>query len=177
LPRCLVAVDRTYAGSETTLHDGAELAIIPPVSGGTSDSEAPFCRVSPEPINVAALLERVSHGGAGGVVIFLGNVRGRTGTVSTERLEYEAYPEMAESKLSEIMASATDRWPGVRLAVAHRVGVLGPGETSVVVAASAPHRDAAFEAARFTIDQLKTIVPIWKKEVLADGRSFWVDHA
>jgi molybdopterin synthase catalytic subunit/molybdopterin converting factor small subunit len=174
LPRCLLAVDREYVNPGTPLHDGAEVAVIPPVSGGSSE---PLCRIAAEPISADALVAHVAHEGAGGVVVFYGSVRGRTGEDRTVRLEYDAYPEMAEAKLREIAAEAARRWPGTRLALVHRVGTLGPGEVSVVVAASAPHRDAAFEAARFAIDRIKTVVPIWKKEVLADGREFWVDHA
>lgn len=173
LPRCLVAVDRSYATTETVLHDGAELAVIPPVSGG----EGPLCRVTGEALSAEALVAHVDHPGAGAIVVFHGNVRARTGADETVRLEYEAYPEMAEAKLAEIASEAGRRWPGCRLAMAHRIGTLGPGETSVIVAVSAPHRSAAFEAARFAMDEIKTVVPIWKREVLADGRTFWVEHA
>lgn len=175
LPRCLLAVDREYVAPETPLRDGAEVAVIPPVSGG--QGVPPLCRVGPEPIDPAPLVDHVAHEGAGGIVVFHGTVRGRTAASRTARLEYDAYAEMAEAKLREIAARAEGRWPGVALAMAHRVGALTPGETSVVVAASAPHRDAAFDAARFAIDEIKTVVPIWKKEVLVDGSSFWVEHA
>jgi molybdopterin synthase catalytic subunit len=94
-----------------------------------------------------------------------------------ERLEYEAYPEMAERELEKITSEAAERWPGVRVAAAHRTGVLGIGEIAVVVVAAAAHRGEAFEACRFTIDALKERVPIWKKEVATDG-AYWVeDHA
>ena len=174
LPRCLLAVDREYVQGDAPLHDGAEVAVIPPVSGGEYE---PLCRIQGDALEAAPLIAHVSHAGAGGVVVFYGNVRGVTDADETIRLEYEAYPEMAEAKLREIAAAASERWPGVRLAVAHRVGVLAPGETSVIVVASAPHRGDAFEASRYAIDQIKTIVPIWKKEVLKGGRTFWVDHA
>lgn len=183
LPRCAVAVDREYQGRDCRLHDGAEVAIIPPVSGGSTGEPAwePLCRIVGEPIDPAPLMAHVSHEGAGGIAVFAGTVRGVTSqegeAYRTAALEYEAYAEMAEAKMREIAAEAAARWPGVRLAMVHRVGRLLPGETSVLVAASAPHRDDAFSACRFAIDRIKTVVPIWKKEVLEDGRTFWVNHA
>ena len=109
----------------------------------------------------------------GGVVTFTGVVRDHTGAHEVERLEYEAYEPMALKVLEEIRAEAGARFPGVRLAVHHRLGVLGIGEAAVVVVAAAPHRAAAFTACAFVIDRLKEDVPIFKKEVRGDG-SVWV---
>jgi molybdopterin synthase catalytic subunit len=91
-----------------------------------------------------------------------------------EKLEYEAYPEMAEREMDKIAAEAAERFAGARVAIAHRTGLLAVGELAVVVAAAAPHRAEAFAACRYAIDELKLRVPIWKKEFASDG-AFWVD--
>jgi molybdopterin synthase catalytic subunit len=126
------------------------------------------------PIDYAALTESVRRPGCGGVVLFLGTVRDLTGDEVTEFLEYEAYAGMAERKLAEIEREARERWPVGGWAVVHRLGRLEIGEVSVAVAVSCPHRAEAFEACRYTIDRLKEIVPIWKKENRPDGSSDWV---
>jgi molybdopterin synthase catalytic subunit len=126
------------------------------------------------PIDYAALTESVRRPGCGGVVLFLGTVRDLTGDEVTEALEYEAYAGMAERKLAEIEREARERWPVGGWAVVHRLGRLGVGEVSVAVAVSCPHRAEAFEACRYTIDRLKEVVPIWKKENRPDGSSNWV---
>jgi molybdopterin synthase catalytic subunit len=92
----------------------------------------------------------------------------------TVSLEYEAYPEMASKKMEELETEARSRWPIIGVAIVHRVGHLDLGEISVVVAVSCPHRDDAFEACRWIIDTLKEIVPIWKREIWADGTEEWV---
>jgi molybdopterin synthase catalytic subunit len=101
-------------------------------------------------------------------------VRDRARGKAIRHLEYEAYPEMAVSEMERICDAAEQRWPGCRVAIAHRVGHLEVGELAVVVAAAAPHRAEAFDACRFAIDTLKASVPIWKKEVATDG-AYWVD--
>jgi molybdopterin synthase catalytic subunit len=131
-------------------------------------------RLTHEPIDYAALTESVRRPGCGGVVLFLGTVRDLTGEEMTEALDYEAYPAMAERKLAEIEREARARWPVGGMAVVHRLGRCGVGEVSVAVAISCPHRAEAFEACRYTIDRLKQIVPIWKKENRPDGSSDWV---
>ena len=127
-----------------------------------------------EPIEHAALTERVRRNHCGAVVTFLGTVRDLTGDQVTVALDYEAYPEMAEKKLAEIEAEACRRWPIGAVEVVHRLGHMEVGDISVAVAVSCPHRAQAFEACRFIIDRLKEIVPIWKKENWADGRTEWV---
>jgi molybdopterin synthase catalytic subunit len=171
LPRCMVAVNRVYARPETALHDGDEIAVIPPVSGG-----GPFA-VTEAPLVAEPLIAAVQGVDMGAVVVFYGNVRASTGAWKTAELEYEAYPEMAVAEMERIGAEAGARWPGVRVAAAHRVGRLLPGDTAVIVATSAGHRAEAFTAAQFVMDAIKMLVPIWKKEVSPDGRSFWVEHA
>jgi molybdopterin converting factor subunit 1 len=171
LARCMVAVNREYAALDTAIHEGDEVAIIPPVSGG-----GPFS-VGAEPLTAEPLIAAVTHPDAGAVVVFYGKVRASTGDWRTAELWYEAYPEMAVAEMERIGAEMAARWPGVRLAAAHRVGRLLPGEDAVIVAASAPHRGEAFAAGAAAMDAIKTSVPIWKKEISPDGRSFWVEHA
>jgi molybdopterin synthase catalytic subunit len=130
--------------------------------------------ITDAPIDHAALTERVRSNQAGAVCTFLGTVREMTGEKRTAALEYEAYPEMAGKTMAELEAEARRRWPIIDAALVHRVGHLDLGEVSVVVAVSCPHRQQAFEACRWLIDRLKEVVPIWKKEVWADGREEWV---
>ena len=130
--------------------------------------------ITEETIDHAALTERVRSDLAGAVCTFLGTVREMTGDRRTASLDYEAYPEMALKKMGEIEAEARRRWPILELSLVHRVGHLGLGEISVAVAVSCPHRHQAFDACRWMIDTLKEVVPIWKKEVWADGTEEWV---
>lgn len=125
-------------------------------------------------IDFAALTEAVRSPKSGAVVLFLGTVRELTNGRKTSALDYEAYPEMAEMKLRELEAQARERWPVDRVAIVHRLGHLELGDVSVAVAVGCPHRHQAFDAARFLIDELKTWVPIWKKENWADGTTEWV---
>jgi molybdopterin synthase catalytic subunit len=130
--------------------------------------------ITEAPIDHAALTERVRSNQAGAVCTFLGTVREMTGERRTAALEYEAYPEMAAKTMAELEAEARRRWPILDVALVHRVGPLDLGAISVVVAVSCPHRQQAFEACRWLIDTLKEVVPIWKKEVWADGTEEWV---
>jgi molybdopterin synthase catalytic subunit len=119
--------------------------------------------------------EKVRGPGCGAVVSFLGTVRDVSRGNRIQRLEYEAYPGMAEKKMAEIGESMAVRWPGTRVAIAHRVGTLGLGEVAVAIAVAAPHRAEAFEGCRYAIDRLKRTVPIWKKEFAVDGE-YWVEE-
>ena len=168
LPRCRVAVDQEFAPSDLRIGDGAEIAVIPPVSGG-----AAAIRVQGTPPSLDEAVASVSGPDAGGVVTFTGAVRGTSRGHTVTRLEYEAYGPMAEAVLHKIAAECAGRAPGVRVSILHRVGVLAPGEVAVVIAAAAPHRAEAFDACRHAIERLKQDVPIWKKEVYEDG-SEWV---
>lgn len=127
-----------------------------------------------EPIDTSRLLAHVTQREAGAVVLFLGTVREMTNGRRTVALEYEAYPEMAESKLAELEAEARRRWRIVECALVHRLGRLDLAEASVAVAVSTPHRNDAFEAGRWLIDTLKEVVPIWKQENWDDGTTAWV---
>src|SRR5258707_13711119 len=115
-------------------------------------------------IDYAALTESVRYRAAGAVVLFLGTVREMTEGRQTLALDYEAFPQMAEAKLEELLVEARKKWPIVRAGITHRLGRLELGAVSVAVAVSTPHRQQAFEAGQYLIDRLKQIVPIWKKE-------------
>lgn len=173
--RVLLARNREYVEPGDVLSDGDELALIPPVSGGAS-AGAERVLVSERPLSVDAALDCVRAPAHGGLVAFVGTVRDHARGQSVMRLDYEAYPEMAVAKMREI-AQRLEREHGAILALHHRVGELAVGETAVVVAAGAAHRDAAFAAARAAIDELKRVVPIWKKEHTADGAVWIEDHA
>jgi molybdopterin synthase catalytic subunit len=167
--RLAVSVNLEMASLETALAEGDEVAFLPPVAGGAGS-----CTISSEPLDECSVAARVAGPDAGGVVSFVGAVRDRARGRAIKYLEYEAYPEMAEREMQKIADRAGRRWPGTRVAIAHRTGHLEIGDLAVVVVAAAPHRDEAFEACRFAIDTLKQTVPIWKKEVAIDGE-YWVD--
>jgi molybdopterin synthase catalytic subunit len=152
----LMAVNREYADSGMSLHPDDELALIPPVSGGTAT--ALHVRVTDERLSSDTLRERVSDPRAGAVVVFEGVTR------EVPQLDYEAYVEMAERQIAQIVRAAVQRHGLCAAAVEHRVGGVPLSEPSVVVAVSAPHRGEAFAGAREIIDELKARAPIWKKE-------------
>jgi MoaE-MoaD fusion protein len=154
--RVVMAVNRVYADPRVALHPGDELALIPPVSGGSVGSL--HVRVTDEPLSLEPLLERVRDPRAGAVVSFLGVTR------EVSELEYEAYVEMAETEIAQIAERAIARHGLCAAAAEHRVGTVPLSEPSVAVLASAPHREAAFAGAREMIDEIKARVPIWKKE-------------
>jgi MoaE-MoaD fusion protein len=153
----VMAVNREYASEEQVLDAGDELALIPPVSGGSTRA-APWVRVSAEPLSLDALAARVRDPRAGAVVTFSGVTR------EVSQLDYEAYVEMAEERLAAIATEAVARFRLCAAAVEHRVGRVPLSEPSVIVAASAPHRGEAFRGAREIIDRVKAEAPIWKKE-------------
>jgi molybdopterin synthase catalytic subunit len=134
----------------------------------------PFIQLTREPLNRDALIEAVSHPGAGGLVVFEGVVRDNARGKQIRYLEYDAYPEMAEQQIRTIIAEAERHWGVEHVAVAHRFGRLEIGEASVIIAVATPHRAEAFDACRYIIDTLKTTVPIWKKEVATNGEE-WVE--
>ena len=125
-----------------------------------------------QPLDADAIAKLVMRPSDGGLVVFSGVVRNHSEDRAVRYLEYEAYREMALPKLEQVQRETLDRWPMASVAMAHRLGRMEIGETSVIVAASAPHRAEAFEAGRYAIDRLKEIVPIWKKEFFADGESW-----
>ena len=176
IPELVIAKNRDYVGLDDPIGDGDELALIPPVSGGAVTAGDRIL-VSGDPLSIDAAIETVSGRDAGGIVIFLGTVRDASRGTAVRHLEYEAYPEMAEAKMREIAARLEGLHAPLRLAIHHRVGDLAIGEIAVIIAAAAPHRAAAFAAAREAIDDLKRIVPIWKKEYTDDGAVWIEDHA
>lgn len=167
-----VAVNREFAGWEGVLQDGDEVALIPPVSGG---SEAVLIEITTAPLDARRLEAAVAHPGAGGICTFTGVVRDNARGRAVTHLGYEAYAEMAEAQMRRIASEIAQRWPQARVAMAHRTGRLEIGEASVVVSVACPHRAEAFEACRYGIDTLKTSVPIWKKEFAADGE-VWIEE-
>ena len=171
----VIARNHEYVTPEEPLADGDEVALIPPVSGGAM-TVAPIV-VSASPLSVDDALAAVRESSFGGIVVFLGTVRDSSRGKHVTHLEYEAYAEMAEAKMSEIARRLETKHAPLRLVMHHRVGDLAIGDIAVIVAAGAPHRDAAFAAARAAIDELKTIVPIWKKEHSDDGAVWIEDHA
>ncbi len=167
LARCRIAVDQDFVPEDAAVRDGAEVAVIPPVSGG-----AGLFRVVDRPLDLSEVVAAVAAPGRGGIATFTGTVRAETRGKPVLRLEYEAYRPMAERKLATI-AGDLEAEHGAVLAIVHRVGVLAPGEAAVVIAAAAAHRTPAFRACEAAIERLKKEVPIWKREVFADG-SVWV---
>jgi MoaE-MoaD fusion protein len=165
-----IAVNQQFATEKTILVSGDEVALIPPVSGGSPKG---LFKVSGNPIALNTVEEAVRCDGAGATVTFTGTVRNRTGDHEVEALEYEAYVQMAEVFLEKISDEISEQWPGSRTAILHREGRVAIGEISVVIAVSHPHRAPAFEACRYAIESLKKDVPIWKKEFRTDG-SVWV---
>jgi molybdopterin synthase catalytic subunit len=131
-------------------------------------------RLTRDAIDYSALTEQVRRSHCGAVVLFLGTVRDLTGERVTVALDYEAYPEMAEKMMAEIEADTRRRWLVGEIVMEHRLGRLEVGDVSVAVAVSCPHRADAFAACRHAIDRLKELVPIWKKENWADGKTEWV---
>ena len=134
----------------------------------------PLISITRERLDRDALVAAVSHASVGGIVVFEGVVRDNARGKQVRYLEYDVYPEMAVQQIGEIVAEAGRRWGVERVAVAHRVGRLEIGEASVIIVVASPHRGEAFEACRYIIDTLKTTVPIWKKEVAANGEE-WVE--
>ena len=162
----LYAVNREYVSADQQLADGDEVALIPPVSGGSF-------RLMPEPLDVAAVLRQVESPDAGGIASFVGTVRRRSRDRDVLHLDYEAYEEMAEEMLARLGAELTERHGLTAVAIHHRLGRVEIGEPSVAIAVSAPHRAAALDACREAIETLKTSIPLWKKEVYSGGEE-WI---
>jgi molybdopterin synthase catalytic subunit/molybdopterin converting factor small subunit len=162
----LYAVNKEYAPPDRRLSEGDEVALIPPVSGGEF-------RLTAEPIDATAVIAEVADEHAGAVATFLGTTRVHSRGRTVLYLEYEAYEGMAEKVMEEIANALRERYELCRIAITHRVGRVGIGETSVAIAVSAPHREHALAACREAIDTLKVDVPLWKKEVYEGGEE-WI---
>lgn len=165
-----VAVNADHADAETLLHEGDEVALMPPMSGGTA---APALSLTHAVLDPQAVSRCVEASGQGAVVVFTGTVRDHAQGKRVLFLEYEGYAPLAEKELARIAQEAETRW-GVAVALHHRLGRLEIGEASVVVAVAAPHRGEAFEACRWIMDTLKATVPIWKKEYF-EGGAHWIE--
>jgi molybdopterin synthase catalytic subunit len=171
--RLHIALNRQYATPRTALKPGDEVALIPPVSGG---EDAPVC-LTREPIDVAEWVERVAQPQAGAIAVFVGTVRSETSPAGAplEALEYSAYEAMAFEEMLRLLRAARERQPAARAVLVHRLGVLRIGDASVACAVAAPHRAEAFDLCRVLIEELKARVPIFKREIWADGSRSWVE--
>ena len=165
-PGLLYAVNREYAEPDRELADGDEVAVIPPVSGGSF-------RLSDEPLSLDAAAAEVADERAGAIATFVGTTRIDSRGRTVRYLEYEAYPGMAEEVMERIAQDLRSKYELCDVAIHHRVGRVGIGETSVVIAVSAPHRQDALAACKEAIDTLKDTVPLWKKEVYEGGEE-WI---
>ena len=182
-------VGTTWVDDDTPLHEGQDVSLLPPVSGGAPDGwdlEEGVFEVSPDPLDPFAAQSEVAHPSCGAIVLFTGVTRETSRDREVVELEYEAFEEMAGAEMARIFAECRRRFgpeaadselPAsarrLRMLVRHRRGVVGVGEPSVVIAVASPHRDAAYRASRFLIDELKRSLPFWKKEVYADGHH-WI---
>jgi molybdopterin converting factor subunit 1 len=171
---CVVAVNQEFALGSTPIRSGDEVALFPPVSGGSAFPE--IFRITDGSIDLNELVASVTLPSTGAVCTFTGTVRGVSADHETAQLHYEAYTPMAEAKMKQVAAEIRERWPLVQgIAIVQRVGRLNVGEFTVLIAVSAGHRDqGVFEAARYGIDRLKEIVPVWKKEIGPSGEQ-WVE--
>jgi molybdopterin synthase catalytic subunit len=177
----LLARNHEFGAAETRLADGDEVAFLPPVSGGSgpfteeiAEEAGHFFALTRRPIDTRALVDRLRRGEDGAVVVFEGVVRNNTGGRATQYLDYECYEPMAVKIMAAIGREIAAGCAISRIAMVHRLGRMEIGEASVVIVATAPHRQPAFEAALEGINRLKRRVPIWKKEHFADGE-VWVE--
>ena len=179
-----VAVNQSYASDDDIVPANAEIALIPPVSGGALNDEEPFVEVRAGELSLDEVVRAVQSemgGTAGAICTFLGVVRSNSVDPDGARhddiefLDYEAYAPMATREMRAICLAVREQWGGA-CAITHRTGRLGIGEASVAIAVATPHRAASFEACRFAIETLKKQVPVWKKETASDG-FWWVEGA
>jgi molybdopterin synthase catalytic subunit/molybdopterin converting factor small subunit len=162
----LYAVNKEYAPTPRRLSDGDEVALIPPVSGGAF-------RLTSDPIDPGTVVAEVADDRAGAIATFLGTTRSTSRGRTVVHLEYEAYEGMAEKVMADIADGLSARYDLCKIAIIHRTGRVGIGDTSVAIAVSAPHREHALAACKEAIDTLKVDVPLWKKEVYEGGEE-WI---
>jgi molybdopterin synthase catalytic subunit len=170
LTTLVCAVDDEYVPTEHRLHDGDDVSLIPPVSGGSEELIA----VKAEPLDGDALVRAVRRDESGAVVLFHGVARNHSEGRQVRALEYEAHESLAVKKLREVADDVRGRFAITDIGILHRTGHLEIGEASLLVAVSAAHRKEAFEAAQYAVDRIKQTVPIWKKEIWEDGGGAWV---
>jgi molybdopterin converting factor subunit 1 len=177
LPRCLAAINQEFADDDAVIRVGDEVAFFPPVSGGVDSPTLPtLTRITSDALDLNQIASSLTLPTTGAVVLFTGAVRGSEQNKKVTQLFYEAYAPMAEAKLRQVADEMRARFPDIEgVALIQRVGTLSVGETTIVVAVSSPHRDqGSFEAARYGIDRIKEIVPVWKKEIGPNGEE-WVE--
>ncbi|AIQ46182.1 molybdopterin converting factor [Paenibacillus sp. FSL R7-0273] len=172
----LVAVNHEYAPDDSSISPDAEIALIPPVSGGEPEQTGGetadgLFSITGQPLNAEVLLDKVLDQNHGASLVFVGTTREMTGDQRTTALHYEAYTPMALGKLQEIGREVKSRW-NANCAIAHRTGLVGLKEASVIIAVSAAHRDICYEASRYAIEQLKASVPVWKKDINDSGEAW-----
>jgi MoaE-MoaD fusion protein len=176
LANTLVSVNKNYSFDEDKIPDGAEVALFPPVSGGSFPT---ILEIVQQPLDHDDLLKQITLPTTGAICVFSGIVRGETqrgDAHRTQALEYEAYIPMAKAKMAQVADEIRQRWPSIEgIVIVQRIGLLEAGTPTVVIACSAAHRDTGvFEAGRYGIDRLKEIVPIWKKEIGPGGEE-WIE--
>jgi MoaE-MoaD fusion protein len=174
LPTLAIAVNQQYSTPGTLLHEGDEVALLPPVSGGLAGSICTRASIVREAIDSSSILKRIKRAEDGATVVFEGVVRNQTRGRKTLYLDYEAYEQMALQQMEALGEQALRQFPVRDVALVHRLGKLEIGETSVLIVVASAHRAAAFDACRWLIDTLKRTVPIWKKEHFEDG-AVWAD--
>jgi molybdopterin synthase catalytic subunit len=179
-PRLAIALDGELAGEDAALTENAEVALLPPVSGGDGvargeggTQSSGRAALGPEPLDAESVVRRAAHPSCGAVVVFEGRVRADSRGRRVVGLTYDAYGPLARRRLEAILGEIEEGLPGVRLAVAHRLGWVPAGERTVVIAAAAPHRADAYAASRRALERLKREVPIWKREHYAEGDAAW----
>lgn len=172
-PSTMFMVNQEYAPLGQTLADNDEVAVIPPVSGGSQETPGRLFKVVDTPLDVNEVIRAVEDPAAGATVSFTGTVRDNSLGKEVVALEYEAYPAAAEKMMARVADEIAERWGLRRVAIVHRTGLLTIGEASVVIAVSAPHRQEAFAACEYVLKRLKEIVPVWKKEAYTDGAT-WI---
>lgn len=167
--RLAVAIDGELARPDALLHEGAEVALLPPVSGGRPSRAL----IAEDPIDIAGLVTETIPPDCGASVLFVGTVRNHHRDREVVRLTYEAYRPMAEAALERIARELESATEGLRVHIVHRLGTLAVGESSVVITTTAAHRAAAYEASREALERLKREAPIWKREWYSDGEAAW----
>jgi len=173
--RMRLAINGELADDGSQVRPGDEVAVLPPVAGGSAARPAISCAISDQPLSVDRAIEAVAHEGAGGITVFIGTVRDHADGKAVARLDYEAHVALAEKELQRVLEEVHAADPTTRLCAVHRIGELRVTDLAIVVAASAPHRAEAFAACREAIEQIKKRVPVWKKEWTPEGAASWVN--
>ncbi len=169
-PRLAVAVDGELSDARAVLQEGSEIALLPPVSGGTEDRRAALVE---QAIDLPSLVQSASHPSCGAVLLFVGNVRDHHVERQVAQITYDAYRPMALARLETIVKELEDQAANLHIRVVHRLGEVPVGEASVAIAVASPHRATAYEVSRAVLERLKQEVPIWKLEHYADGQVLW----